>query len=340
MFNPRKTIVRQVSPDHPEPAIVAEAAAVLRRGGLVAFPTETVYGLGADGLNSNAAESIFAAKGRPPNNPVIVHVADEAVARCLTTHWPDTAALLAEKFWPGPLTLILPKRPEVPDIITAGGPTVGLRIPAHPVALALLRSAEIPIAAPSANRSTQISPTTAAHVLRGLNGRIDLLLDAGPTLSGLESTVLDLTADPPQVLRPGLVSMGQLQSVLGTVTIGYRSHAVSQPLRSPGMLARHYAPRAKLVCIDGDNQSAILKLLDAQKRIGWLRLQSSPNELNADSGKIKIIDMPPDAAAYAARLYAALHELDDAGVDCIVADLPPTGDTWTAIHDRLQRAAQ
>jgi L-threonylcarbamoyladenylate synthase len=342
MFNPRKTVVLQVSRDQPDPAVIAEAAEILRRGGLAAFPTETVYGLGANAFDAVAVESIFAAKGRPPNNPIIVHVADVAAARRLTSHWPDRATTLAEKFWPGSLTCILPKHSSVPPIVTAGGPTVGVRVPAHPVALALLQSAEIPIAAPSANRSTQISPTTAAHVLQGLNGRIDFLLDAGPTPGGLESTVLDLTVDPPQVLRPGLVTIQQLEAEIGRIAISDRTVSCSnhQPLRSPGMLARHYAPQAKLICVDNKNQRPIPELLDPNNRIGWLRLPGSAVNFNCQTDKIQIIDMPSDPAAYAARLYAALHELDDAGVDCILADSPPTGDAWLAIHDRLRRAAQ
>jgi L-threonylcarbamoyladenylate synthase len=341
MFNPRKTIVRRVSPEQPEVAAIAEAAAVLRRGGLVAFPTETVYGLGANALNTAAVEAIFAAKGRPPNNPIIVHVADADAARRLTTEWPDIAALLAKKFWPGSLTLVLPKRPQVPDVVTARGPTVGLRIPAHPVALALLRAAEMPIAAPSANRSTQISPTTAPHVLRGLDGRIDFLLDAGPTPGGLESTVLDLTTNPPQLLRPGLVTVQQLQSVIGKIALGERSvsPSPSEPLRSPGMLDRHYAPRAKVMCVSDANEATIRELLKTEKRVSWMRLHGAPLEFSVDKDRLKVVDMPSNAAAYAARFYAALHELDQTGVDYIVIDLPPAGDAWLAVHDRLRRAA-
>ncbi|HTQ40373.1 MAG TPA: L-threonylcarbamoyladenylate synthase [Pirellulales bacterium] len=349
MFNPRKTTVHRVSAEQPEAAIIAEAAAVLQRGGLVAFPTETVYGLGASALDANAVEQIFAAKGRPPNNPVIVHVADATAAERLTSKWSDVAARLAARFWPGPLTLVLPKRPEVPDMVTAGGPTVGLRVPAHPVALALLKAADIPIAAPSANRSTRISPTTAVHVLQGLDGRVDLILDGGPTPRGLESTVLDLTVDPPRVLRPGLVTLEQLRTVIGEAAIGDRSTACRQPsvlsptepLRSPGMLARHYAPRAKVVCVEAGNESVISKLLAESNGVGWLRLEQLPATQISGVGRIKaVIDMPRDPAGYAARLYAALHELDDAGVEYIVVDLPPTDDTWLAIHDRLRRAAQ
>ncbi len=340
MFNPRHTTVRQVSSRQPAADVIDEAAAVLHRGGLVAFPTETVYGLGANALDAAAVESIFAAKGRPSHNPVIVHVADSVAARQLSSHWSDQAALLAGKFWPGSLTLIVPKQSIVPDIVTAGGPTVGLRVPAHPVALALLRAAQIPVAAPSANRSSEISPTMASHVLQGLNGRIDILLDGGPTPGGLESTVLDLTVDPPRVLRPGLVTADQLQAVIGHVALADRAASLSteQPLRSPGMLARHYAPKAKLRVSDIRAQ-LIQDLLAATTRIGWLRLSAPANRLNTAIDAIKTIDMPPDAPAYAARLYAALHELDGAGVDYIIVDAPPTDNDWLAIHDRLRRAA-
>ncbi len=192
-------------------------------GGLVAFPTETVYGLGADALQPAAVERIFAAKGRPPNNPLIVHVADRAEALTVAATWPETAARLAERFWPGPLTLVLPRRPELPDVVTAGGPTVAIRVPAHPLALALIRAAGIPVAAPSANRSSQVSPTRPEHVLSGLDGRIDLLLAAGPVSGGIESTVLDLTNDPPRLLRPGLVAPAEIEAIIGPITRPRRS---------------------------------------------------------------------------------------------------------------------
>jgi L-threonylcarbamoyladenylate synthase len=320
---------------------MAEAAAILRRGGLVAFPTETVYGLGANALDAAAVQSIFAAKGRPANNPVIVHVADAAAARQLVAHWPEVATRLAEKFWPGSLTLIVPKQLTVPDAVTAGGSTVGLRVPAHPVALSLLRAAQIPIAAPSANRSTEISPTIASHVLQGLNGRIDFLIDGGPTPGGLESTVLDLTTDPPRILRPGLVTIDQLQAVIGHVAVVDRAASAStDPLRSPGMLARHYAPKAKLICVSENSVHTVQKLLNSYGQVGWLRLSGSEVEGSSVPNAIKIIEMPRDAAAYSARLYAALHEMNEIGVDCIIADSPPTGNDWLAIHDRLRRASQ
>src|SRR5919202_2722131 len=206
-----------VDPEHPEPEPIARAAAVLKQGGLVAFPTETVYGLGANALDAAAVARIFAAKGRPAYNPLITHVADVAGARRLARHWPESAERLAAAFWPGPLTVVVPKRPEVPDAVTAGLDSVAVRVPAHPVALALLREAALPVAAPSANRSTQLSPTTARHVEQALGDRVDLILDGGPTRVGIESTVVDLTGDVPVLLRPGLLAARDLEPVVGAL---------------------------------------------------------------------------------------------------------------------------
>jgi L-threonylcarbamoyladenylate synthase len=341
MFNPRETIVRQVDAQAPDPGAIAEAADLLRRGKLVAFPTETVYGLGANALDENAVESIFAAKGRPPHNPVIVHVADALAAQLLAREWPERAAKLAERFWPGSLTLVVPKQPMVPDIVSAGNPTVGLRVPAHVVALALLRTADIPIAAPSANRSSEISPTTAEHVVHGLSRRIDMLLDAGPTSGGLESTVLDLTVDPPKLLRPGLVTVSEIEEVLGPIAAGVGRSAVppTAPLKSPGMLQRHYAPRAKLICIEAGDVSALERAIESVNHVGWLRFGENSN-LREKPERLKIIDMARDVTQYSARLYAALHELDNVGVDLVIVELPPESPQWLAVHDRLRRASQ
>src|SRR5581483_10612849 len=242
-----ETEVVRVHPQKPDETAMTRAAEALRGGGLVAFPTETVYGLGANALDAEAVARIFAAKGRPANNPLIVHVPDVAAARELVTDWPETAERLAERFWPGPLTLALPRRETIPDIVTAGGPTVAVRVPAHPVALALFRAAGVPVAAPSANRSGYLSPTRAEHVLAGLDGRIEMVLDAGPVPGGIESTVLDLTGDPPRLLRPGLVSPAELEAVIGPIrTAEPAPTGGDRPLPSPGMLSRHYAPRTPL----------------------------------------------------------------------------------------------
>ena len=344
MFNPRITIVRQVSADRPDKSAIAEAAAILRSGGLVAFPTETVYGLGANALDAAAVESIFAAKGRPATNPIIVHVADVAAARGLVTAWPVAAEKLAEAFWPGPLTFVLPKRAHVPDNVTAGGRTVGIRVPSHLVALALLQAAELPIAAPSANRSNQISPTTAEHVRRGLEGRIDMILDAGPTSGGLESTVIDLTADPPRLLRAGLATVAQLEAVVGPIDLPVDqmpADSDQEPVRSPGQLERHYSPKARLICVGPSDEQVVRELLNSVNRAGWLRLSATDASLDMKVCKVaaKTIDMPLNPTTYSARLYAALHEMDDAKVELIVVDLPPNEPVWLAIHDRLRRAS-
>ena len=326
--------VLTVDPQHPEPEAIARAAAVLRRGGLVAFPTETVYGLGANALDADAVRRIFVAKGRPPHNPIIVHVADASRVREVAVDWPPVAERLAARFWPGPLTLVLPRAAAVPDIVTAGGPTVAVRVPIHPVALALLRAADMPIAAPSANPSTQLSPTRAGHVLEGLAGRIDLLLDGGPTPGGLESTVLDVTTSPPRLLRPGLVTPAQLEEVVGTVERPHGLPVEGQPLASPGMLAKHYSPRTPLECVPRGS-ARVAELVDAGLRLGWLSL----SEGGESSTRLVKVEMPQAPAEYAAALYARLHELDGMELDRIVVTLPPEGEEWLAVRDRLRRAA-
>ena len=332
-----QTAVLPVNPAEPEAGVIARAAAVLRAGGLVAFPTETVYGLGANALDPAAVARIFAAKGRPATNPLIVHVAEPGEALRVAAAWPEAAARLAERFWPGPLTLVLLRRATVPDAVTAGGPTVAVRLPAHPVARALIRAAGVPLAAPSANRSTQLSPTRAEHVLTGLDGRLDLLLDGGPTAGGLESTVLDLTRTPPRLLRPGLVTPGEIEGVLGGISRAAPAGAVSgEPLPSPGMLRRHYAPRAVLECVEDDGRARVEELCRTGVAVGWLALADGPDA--PDAGVQKIV-MPRDPKAYARSLYAVLHSLDARGVGRIVVALPPDTEDWLAVRDRLRRAA-
>jgi L-threonylcarbamoyladenylate synthase len=329
------TIVFTVDPHSPNAEAVTEAARVLRAGGLVAFPTETVYGLGANALDASAVPRIFAAKGRPANNPLIVHVAESAAARQVAADWPKAAALLAERFWPGPLTLVLPKRDIVPDVVTANGPTLAVRVPAHPVAQALLRAAGIPLAAPSANRSTELSPTRAEHVLRGLDGRIDVLLDGGPTAGGIESTVLDLTANPPRLLRPGLIGVAELEALLGPLSRALPPSGETI-LPSPGMLPRHYAPRTPLECVEMQGEERIALLLREGRRIGWVTFDDGGGA--EWPGVVRRV-LPADPAGYAAQLYAVLHELDAVGLDRIIVTLPPDTEDWLAVRDRLRRAA-
>lgn len=238
-----------LDPEHPERAPIEEAAALIRAGGLVAFPTETVYGLGANALNPEAIERIFAAKGRPAYNPLIAHAADVAAARALSADWSSAAERLAEAFWPGPLTLVVPKRPEIPARLTAGLPTVALRVPRHPVASALLRAAGVPIAAPSANPFTRLSPTLASHVTKGLGDRVDLVLDAGPASLGIESTVVDVSGERPVLLRPGSISARALEEVLGEPLANAGTLAGEMPRPGPGMVAKHYSPRARLLLL-------------------------------------------------------------------------------------------
>jgi L-threonylcarbamoyladenylate synthase len=332
-----QTEVLRLNTKAPEPGLIARAATVLRAGGLVAFPTETVYGLGANALDGKAVARIFRVKGRPANNPLIVHVAEAVRAAEIVSAWPAPAARLAERFWPGPLTLVLPRGATVPDVVTAGGPTVAVRVPAHPVARALIEAADVPIAAPSANRSSSLSPTRAEHVLRDLGGRIDLVLDAGPTPGGLESTVLDVTTVPPRLLRPGLIAPGQLESVIGPIATAPRGDTENQSsLPSPGMLPRHYAPRAPLECSSGDGWDRVQDLDRRGFTVGWLTFAATPEQSRHG---LHTIVMPSDPLAYAAQLYAVLHQLDHAGVDRIVVALPPDTEEWLAVRDRLRRAA-
>jgi L-threonylcarbamoyladenylate synthase len=320
-----------VDPQYPSAAAIARAGQVIRSGGLVAFPTETVYGLGANALDASAVARIFVAKGRPAKNPIIVHVATCDEAKHLAAEWPDTAQTLAARFWPGPLTLVLRKRGVVPDLVTAGGPTVGLRIPAHAVALALLRACNVPLAAPSANASAELSPTRAEHVVQSIGVRIDLVLDAGPTSGGLESTVLDLATTPPAILRPGLITRSAIESVIGPI----ESTAGDEPgqARSPGQMRRHYAPRTRLQ-VACDSQRLVDRLAGESVRVGWL------THRDEDAAAVWRILLPLDPVSYSAQLYDALHRLDAAGLDRIIVEAPPPGDEWLAVHDRLRRASE
>lgn len=333
----------------PEPDAIRRGAEIIRAGGLVAFPTETVYGLGANALDASAVARIFEAKGRPSTNPVIVHVSDASEVLNVASNWPKTAARLAERFWPGPLTLVVPKSDRVPDIVTAGGPTVAVRCPNHPVARALIRAAGVPIAAPSANRSTELSPTRAEHVLKSLNGRIDLLLDGGPCQGGIESTVVDVTGEVAQVLRPGLITVPMLEEVCGRVEMGAKCEGVS---RSPGQMAKHYSPRTPLMLAVGDYETngaldQFLAFRDEGKRVGMLmfgrrvngRYRRMLHDEYRDLERWVRKVMPVEPEEYAAKLYDTLHELDAEGWDLILVEMPPDTPEWAAVRDRLTRSA-
>ncbi|HYJ79145.1 MAG TPA: L-threonylcarbamoyladenylate synthase [Longimicrobiaceae bacterium] len=328
--------VLRVDPTRPDPKAVTAAVEVLRGGGLVAFPTETVYGLGAHALDADAVARIYQAKGRPAYNPLIVHLASTRDARRLASAWPAAADRLAERFWPGPLTLVVPRLRVVPDLVSAGLPTVALRVPAHPVARALLEAAGFPIAAPSANRSTQVSPTTAEHVRRSLGDRIDLILDGGHCPVGIESTVLSLAGDVPTLLRPGTISLEEIREVIGDVALPADEPSGTASRPSPGMMDRHYAPRAEL------------RLFAPEERNNWFARAREENEgwpvgviafEPVPAGLVSVVGMPDDAREYAARLYAALHELDGRGCRVIYAEAVPKGVEWAGVRDRLRRAA-
>lgn len=333
-----------LDPAAPDSAILAQAASVIQRGGLVAFPTETVYGLGANALDATAVSRIFTAKDRPTHDPIIVHVASAADLPRLTAHLPEMAQQLAAAFWPGPLTLVLPKSKTVSDIVTANGPTVAVRCPQHPLALALIRAADTPIAAPSANRFSHTSPTTAQHVWDDLAGRIDLILDGGPTPIGVESTVLDVTGPVPVLLRPGGVPLEALQAIVGEVALRPRQQATGDVLPSPGMLDKHYAPRAELWLFTGSDWAAQM-LAAAEQELGngrsltlLLAAEDQPTFAHLPIPQHTIAPAA-DLDAIARHLFATLRRADQPGTDLILArDFPPHG-IGRAIRDRLRRAA-
>ena len=313
-------MARKISPSE---EALERAAALIRAGKLVAFPTETVYGLGANALDAVAVEAIYEAKGRPRVSPIIVHVASAEMARGLVASWPPAAEALALRWWPGPLTLVLEKAPAIPDIVTAGLPTVGVRMPAHPVALELIRRAGVPIAAPSANRFTQLSPTRAEHVEESLGKAVELILDGGPTEVGIESTVLSLAQGTPRLLRPGMVVREDIEALIGPVEVTGRIENGAHP--SPGMHRRHYSPRTPLVLVSDGRLP-----LQGRGAYLWIRRPAPAAECVA---------MPAEGHRYAETLYDTLHRLDAQGFDWIAVERPPADPPWAAILDRLERAA-
>ena len=320
---------------------VLRAAEIIRLGGLVAFPTETVYGLGANALDAQAVAKIYRAKQRPLNDPLIVHLASPEDTETLAdlSRLRAKVQALTARFWPGPLTLVLPRRPELPPIVSAGLDTVALRMPNHPVALALIRASQTPIAAPSANRFGHVSPTTAQHVLDDLGGRIDVVLDAGPTTVGVESTVLDLTCDPPRILRPGGVTRSQLRAVLKDINVADPvSSPLDVPALSPGMSPVHYAPRARLcVCQDAQEMLSRRSAYLAQGRSVGLLLQADQQEICSACHPYFVLGRGMDEVAR--NLYAGLRALDALGVDDILVTAVPREGLGEAIADRLARAA-
>ncbi|HEX6544596.1 MAG TPA: L-threonylcarbamoyladenylate synthase [Ktedonobacterales bacterium] len=346
---PQHTLVLVIPPDIIPPDAIATAAGLLRAGEVVAFPTETVYGLGANATSEAAVRRIFAAKERPLSDPLIVHLAEASQLADVASDIPPEATRLADRFWPGPLTLVLPRNARIPALVAAGGDTIGVRVPSHPVALALLRAAKLPIAAPSANRFMHTSPTTAAHVLADLDGRIACVLDSGPTPVGVESTVLDLTTRPPRLLRPGGVTLEALRTVLPDIVASEPASSVpaqALPARAPGQMERHYAPHTRLIVFDGTGAPALQAMLaEAQaarargERAGALAADEEAATLQSAGIPVARLGPAQDLAAISRRLYAALRELDAAGMDVLLAHSFGRQGLGLAIEDRLRRAA-
>jgi L-threonylcarbamoyladenylate synthase len=329
------TPVLVVDPERPDPAALDEAARILRQGGLVAFATETVYGLGAVATDERAVARIYLAKGRPAINPLIVHVADLDQARGCATDWPATADRLAAHFWPGPLTLVLNRAVRIPDIVSAGKPTVGLRMPATRVARGLIERTGEPLAAPSANRSNRLSPTRAEHVLADLDRLIDLVLDSGPTALGLESTVLDVTIEPPRLLRPGPITTSELESVLSgrSVRMPTAGESVERP-SSPGQLPIHYSPRTPSFRIDSPEELVLIPDLEGIALVSFGERRVSVSLPIAREFRL---GSPTEAARL---LYDVLHQCDSLDVRSIIVLMPPDRPEWLAIRDRLLRATR
>jgi L-threonylcarbamoyladenylate synthase len=316
-------------------AAVRRAAELLRAGEVVALPTETVYGLAANAFDERAVEKIFQVKGRPPSNPIIVHVASREQAQACVMEWTDAAEKLAKSFWPGPLTMVLPKSPKVPEIVSASGATVGVRWPSHPFVQAVILECGFPLAAPSANPANQLSPTTAEHVQSLLGAKLTLIVDGGPAHVGIESTVVDVSAIPARLLRPGIVHRESLVAVLGEV-LGDNDNGAHR--RSPGTFPRHYSPRAPLMMCAWQNDVELREIIansGTNPRVCHIVAYSRIPEPEG-FGRVSLI--PHDAAAYARAIYAELHRCDELGAELIIVEKVPESTEWDAISDRLRRA--
>jgi L-threonylcarbamoyladenylate synthase len=342
------TAVLTLDARQPDPSAIARAAAILRAGGLVAFPTETVYGLGAHALDAAAVRRVFEAKGRPAEDPLIVHVHDVRAIGDLTDAIPAALDSLASRFWPGPLTMVMRRSNAVPREVTAGLDTVAIRVPAHPIARALIEAAGIPVAAPSANLFSRPSPTRAEHVLRDLEGRIDMVIDGGPTAVGVESTVIDLTGSIPTILRPGAVTLEMIRTILPNARLqASLVREVSGGMTSPGLLSRHYSPRAAMTLYEGPAALVVERIVaDATdaiaqgQRVGIIAADEDDIPGESDSLHIARLGREGDHAALAANLYHSLRSLDEKQVDLILTrTFADDSGLASAIHDRLRRAA-
>ncbi len=343
-----ETDVIPIDPQNPDPAVIERAAALLRQGEVVVLPTETVYGLGADAFQPSALEKIFVAKGRPFNDPLIVHIAEYAMLEEVVASVPESARSVARAFWPGPLTLLLPRGPRVPGIVTAGLETVAVRMPAHPVAQALICRLASPVAAPSANRFMHVSPTTAQHALADLRGRVPLILDGGPCQVGVESTILDLSAEVPTILRPGGISLESLRTILPDTRPPIKRSAQKEEVaqRAPGQLSTHYAPAIPLLLFDGSEEAmraAILKELRERlargERVGLLLADGDVPAFVGCEAEIFALGDPAYPAQIAASLFAGLRAMEEADVQVILCRNFSERELGLAVRDRLLRAA-
>jgi len=339
VYNPPQVRAEILQTDTPQlfEAAVSRAAKLLQAGEVVALPTETVYGLAANALDAKAVGRIFQIKGRPANNPIIAHVAHLDMAKVCASDWPPLAERLAKAFWPGPLTLVLPRAKEIPDILTAGGSTVGIRWPSHPFTQAVIQRCGFPLAAPSANLSNRVSPTNAKHVFKQLGHRIALIVDGGQSQVGIESTVLDLSCTPSRVLRPGIIHRDALLAVTGE--LAGAASPVAGPLKSPGLLPKHYAPRARLIVCAWTNESELRAHLAATGFAAGKIHVIAHTHIPSQQGLASVNVIPHDAEAFARAIYSQLHECDDVGAELIIVEAVPETNEWRAVADRLNRAA-
>ena len=318
---------------------VRRAAELLRAGEVVALPTETVYGLAANALDETAVAKIFQIKGRPSRNPIIVHLASIGMAKSCVKNFPPVAEKFAKSFWPGPLTLVLPRSEKIPTIVTAGGETVGVRWPSHPFIQAVIRECNFPLAAPSANLSSRVSPTNAGHVRQQLGGKIPLIVDGGQSQVGIESTVLDLTISPPRILRPGMIHAESLAAVCGEVTGDEWQVASKETLRSPGLLRKHYSPKAKLLVLNWKSEAELKSQLVTRHLSPANCFIIAHTKIPSGENFARVSVIPHDAKAFARAIYAELHRCDAAGAGLIVVETPPGLPEWSGIADRLRRAS-
>lgn len=317
---------------------VSRAVELLRAGEVVALPTETVYGLAANALDARAVAKIFEIKGRPAHNPIIVHVVSLEMAQRCVTAFPPLAAQLAKAFWPGPLTLVLPRADIIPSIVTAGGETVGIRWPSHPLIQAVIRECDFPLAAPSANLSNQISPTNAGHVQKQFAGKIPVIVDGGQSGVGIESSVLDLTVSPPRILRPGMIHEESLAAAGVPIAAG-SSMDGAEILKSPGQLKKHYAPKAKLLVFNWRDEAELkLKIQNLKCETRHCSIIAHAH-IPSPEPFARVCVIPHDAEAFARAIYAELHRSDEEGAQTIIVETPPGTPEWSGIADRLRRAA-